>query len=146
MILLLNRLLMIQKKIFIFTFVIVYFFVAPFLVSAQETSCPESQNKKAVKIFRDASDLFKQRKYSEVKPLIEKAIDEDPEFADAYLLQGNAALKKHEDKVMEQSFLKVIELCPDLNAEIYYQLGWYYFDTKKYKDAPTRPLPTWWLR
>jgi outer membrane protein OmpA-like peptidoglycan-associated protein len=36
---------------------------------------------------------------------------------------------------MEQSYLKVIQLCPDLDAEMYFQLGWLYFDLKKYKEA-----------
>ncbi len=107
--------------------------------SAQNRDCPKSQNKKAIKYFQDASDLFKSRKYSEALPLIVKTIDEDPEFADAYLLQGNIALKKHDDKTMEQSFNKVIELCPDLDAEPYYQLGLFYFETKKYKEAE-KPL------
>ncbi|MCX6292287.1 MAG: OmpA family protein [Bacteroidetes bacterium] len=102
---------------------------------AQQTDCPESQNKKAVKNFKEATDLFKARKYSDAIPLVTRAIDEDPEFADAYLLQGNIGLKKHNDKIMEQSFLKVIELCPDLEPEVYFQLGWFYFDMKKYSDA-----------
>ncbi len=107
-----------------------------FIVSnAQQSDCPTSQNKKAVKIFKEASDLFKARKYSEAFPLVDKAIDEDPEFADAYLLQGNIAFKKHDDKVMEESYKKVIELCPDLDHEIYFQLGWFYFDMKKYSDS-----------
>jgi outer membrane protein OmpA-like peptidoglycan-associated protein len=110
-------------------------FAFSFLVSAQNRDCPKSQNKKAIKYFQEASDLFKSRKYSEVLPLVGKAIDEDPEFADAYLLQGSAALKKHDDKTMEQSFIKVIELCPGLDAEPYFQLGALYFDLKKYKDS-----------
>jgi len=102
---------------------------------AQNQTCPKSQNKKAIKYFQDAADLFKSRKYSEAKPLVSKAIDEDPEFADAYLLQGNIALKKHDDKAMEESYNKVAELCPELDPEIYFQLGWFYFDLNKYPEA-----------
>ena len=36
---------------------------------------------------------------------------------------------------MEQSYKKVMELCPDLDAEMYFQLGWLYFD---YKNGETR--------
>ena len=36
---------------------------------------------------------------------------------------------------MEESFKKVIELCPDLEPDVYYQLGWLYFDLKKWKES-----------
>lgn len=115
---------------------IVFFFL--FLsasVFAQER-CPKSENKKAVKLYQEAADRFKGRKdWDEARKLVEEAIDEDPEFADAYLLQGKLAEKKKDDKTMEQSYLKVIQLCPELDVDVYYQLGWMYFDLKKYKDA-----------
>ncbi len=104
-------------------------------VRAQQSSCPKSQNKKAIKYFEEATASFKARKYDDVLNAALKAIDEDPEFADAYLIQGNAALKKKMDKVMEDSYKKVIELCPDLEPDVYFQLGWFYFDSKKWKDA-----------
>jgi outer membrane protein OmpA-like peptidoglycan-associated protein len=100
-----------------------------------QTSCPKSQNKKAIKYFQEASDLYKDRKYEDAKSSVSKAIDEDPEFADAYLLQGNIGLKKKDDKLMEESFKKVIELCPDLEPDVYYQLGWLYHDLKKWKES-----------
>ncbi len=131
---------MVVKKRTVCYFVFIFFFLlqSNFLF-AQQTDCPESQNKKAVKIFKEANDLFKSRKYSEALPLVVDAIDEDPEFADAYLLQGNIALKKHDDHTMEQSFKKVIELCPDLDAEVYFQLGSFYFDMKRFSDSE-KPL------
>src|ERR1041384_358846 len=56
--------------------------------SAFSQNCPKSENKKAVKAYQQAADLFKARKdYDKVRKLLEEAIDEDPEFADAYLLQ-----------------------------------------------------------
>ncbi|HNQ61991.1 MAG TPA: OmpA family protein [Bacteroidia bacterium] len=100
-----------------------------------EASCETSPNKKAMKLYNDAASLYKSRKYEEAGNLVSKAIDEDPEFAMAYYLQGNIALKRKEDKVFEQSFLKVVELCPELDPEVYFQLGWYAFDFKKWKET-----------
>ncbi len=105
------------------------------IVYGQEASCSDSQNKKAVKSFEEAKTLFKLRKYEDARKSAATAIDHDPEFAQAYLLQGYIGLKKKEDKLMEQSFLKVIELCPDADTEMYFQLGWFYFDMKKFKEA-----------
>ncbi len=108
------------------------------LSSFGQTTCPKSTNKKAINHFQDATDLYKDRKYEDARNLVSKAIDEDPEFADAYLLQGNIALKKRDDKVMEDSYKKVIELCPDLEPDVYFQLGWLYYDLKKYKESETQ--------
>ncbi len=101
----------------------------------QESNCPKSTNKRAVSFFQNASDAFKSRKYEDAKKFAGNAIDEDAEFADAYLLQGKIALKMKDDKELEQNFKKVIELCPDLDPEVYFQLGWLYFDVKKWKEA-----------
>ena len=113
----------------------VVLFLIAFSASAQDGLCPKSQNKKAVKNYEEAAALFKSKKYNDALELIGKAIDDDPEFADAYLLQGNASLKKKDFKTMEQSFKKVMELCPDLDPEMYFQMGWLYFDYKKWKES-----------
>lgn len=101
----------------------------------QSSSCPKSQNKKALKQFEDATVDFKARKYDDALKSVANAIDNDPEYADAYLLQGFLALKKRDDKKMEESFSKAIELCPEIDPEAYFQLGWFYYDMKKWKDA-----------
>lgn len=101
----------------------------------QESNCEISSTKKAGKYYEDALSLYKSRKYEDAKDIVAKAIEEDPEFALAYFLQGNIALKKKEYKNFEESFLKVVELCPELDPEVYFQLGWYAYDLKKWKEA-----------
>jgi outer membrane protein OmpA-like peptidoglycan-associated protein len=115
-------------------FLSLIFFALTIVVVAQ-SSCPKSTNKKAIGLFQDASDAFQDRKYEEAKNLAAKVLEQDPEFADAYLLQGNIALKKRDDKVLEENYKKVIELCPDLEPDVYFQLGWLYFDLKKWKES-----------
>lgn len=102
---------------------------------AQTSECPKSQNKKAIRYYEEAAASFKSRKYEDARNAIEKAIDADAEFADAYLLQGTIAMKKKDFRTMEESFKKTIELCPDLDPEMYFQLGWLYFDYKKWTDC-----------
>lgn len=110
------------------------FFVFNF-ATGQESNCPKSTNKKAISFFQNATGAFKSHKYDDAKKLSGKAVDEDPEFADAYLLQGKIAVKKKDAKELEINFNKVIELCPDLDPEVYFQLGWLFFDLKKWKEA-----------
>ena len=101
----------------------------------QDNLCPKSTNKKAIRWFQEASVDFKSHKYDDAKKLVGKAIDEDPEFADAYLLQGNIALKKKDAKELELNYKKVVELCPNLDPDVYFQLGWLYFDLKKWNES-----------
>src|SRR5258708_22538763 len=100
----------------------IFFIVLLFSTSvsfSQSANCPKSENKKAVKAYQEAADLVKGHKdYAKARSLLETAIDEDPDFADAYLLQGKLAEKKKDDKIMEQSYSKAIELCPDLDPEM----------------------------
>ncbi len=105
------------------------------LAFCQDGGCPKSTNKKAIRFFQEATDAFKDRRYEDAKNLAAKTIDEDPEFADAYLMQGKIALKRKDDNELELNYKKVIELCPDLDPDVYYQLGWLYFDLKKWKDS-----------
>jgi outer membrane protein OmpA-like peptidoglycan-associated protein len=117
-----------------YRYLILFFLFCCITLKGQET-CPKSSNKKAIKYFQEATEAYKTRKYEDALKMVGKAIDEDPEFADAYLLQGTIASKRKNDKELELNYKKVIELCPDLDPEIYYQLGWLYFDLKKWKDS-----------
>lgn len=104
-------------------------------VYSQDLHCSTTEDKKAAKYFDEAKAAFKSRKYEDAKNSVGKAIDADPEFGDAYLLQAEIAIKKKDDNLMLDSYKKVIEICPEADPESYYQLGWFYYDTKKWKDA-----------
>lgn len=114
--------------------ILLLIFISHF-VNGQNMPCSKSDNKKAIKFFDESKSLFQSRKYEDANKSIQKAIDEDPEFGDAYFLQGNIALKRKDDKTMEQSFKKAIEICPEADPETYFQLGWFYFDLKKWVEA-----------
>ena len=77
-------------------------------VYSQELHCSTSEDKKAIKYFDEAKASFKSRKYEDAKNAVGKAIDADPEFGDAYLLQAEIALKKKDESLMLDSYKKVI--------------------------------------
>ena len=85
--------------------------------------------------MEEAQSLFKSRKYEDALKQVGKALEADPDYADAYFLQGSIAMKRKEFGLMEESFKQAIELCPEVDPEAYFQLGWLYYDEKKYKDA-----------
>ena len=105
------------------------------LVHAQPSTCPKSENKKAIAAFEEAGSLFKSRKYEDALKRVEKSIEADPEFADAYFLQGSIGLKRKDYKLMEESYQRAIELCADVDPEPYFQLGWLKYDEKDWKEA-----------
>ncbi|MFM7727350.1 MAG: hypothetical protein ACKO7B_11650, partial [Flavobacteriales bacterium] len=100
-----------------------------------QSACPKTENKKAASAFNDAASLFKSRKYEDALKAVGKALDADPEFADAYFLQGAIAQKRKDFKLMEESYEKGIELCPEGNPNAYYQLGVSYFDRRESAKA-----------
>ena len=114
---------------------VVLVFMLSYSSSAQTGKCNPTQNKKAKKYFDEAVDAFSTRKLDEANKSIAKAIEEDPEFADAYALQGYIAEKKRDGKTLSESFMKAIELCPEGDPAVYYKLGNFYFVTEKWKDA-----------
>ena len=114
-----------------------FFFLFPFSsLLAQKNPCPHQEVKKAAKLLDEAKDVFKSKPdYKKTRELVDEAIDADPEYVDAYYFLGTTAIKMKDDKTLEEAYLKVAELCPDLDAEVFYQLGWLYFDTKKFDNA-----------
>jgi tetratricopeptide (TPR) repeat protein len=116
---------------------VLFVFIFSFnLLFAQRNPCPHQEVKKAAKLLDEAKDVFKsKRDYKKTRELVDEAIDADPEYVDAYYFLGKTAIKMKDDKALEESYLKVAELCPELDAEVFYQLGWLYFDTKKFDNA-----------
>lgn len=121
------------RSIFLFFFLFIFSCSSLF---AQKNLCPHQEVKKATKLLDEAKDVFKsKRDYKKTKELVDESIDADPEYVEAYYFLGTTAIKMKDDKTLEESYLKVAELCPDLDAEVFYQLGWLYFDTKKFDNA-----------
>jgi len=119
-----------MKKVF---FILVAVFFSNSVFSQQP--CPPSQNKKAAGYLKDAESLYQKREYEKARGIVQKAIDEDPEYADAYLLSGFLAQKKRDYKTMSEMLHKAIELCENVDPEAYYLLGSLEFDMKKYKES-----------
>jgi outer membrane protein OmpA-like peptidoglycan-associated protein/tetratricopeptide (TPR) repeat protein len=102
----------------------------------QKQACPESENKKSVKSYKDAESVFKTKKdYDKALDLAQTAIDADPENSWAYLLASQIAQKKKDYKTMEEMLSKSLELCEYVDADAYFQLGWLQYDLKKYKES-----------
>jgi len=121
-----------MKRFFCFGFLLlIYAYCA-----SQQNPCPQTQNKKALKNFKEAQQLYQQKKdFEKAKALLQKSIDEDPEFADAYLLSGYIAMKKRDYATMQTMIEKAVELCENIDPDAWYQLARFDYENKKYKEA-----------
>ncbi|MCD4679361.1 MAG: tetratricopeptide repeat protein, partial [Bacteroidales bacterium] len=110
----------------------------PHSTFAQEDSeCPEISNKKANKIFNEAAENFRRRKYSEANALLKRVIDIEPDYVDAYFVLGLINIRKSNVnlKAAEKYFLQTIEICPSYDPYAYYHLGVVCYSLKRYSKA-----------
>jgi len=134
----------------IFILVLVFSALYSFGMYAQRGECKEIKDPEANRLYQEA--LGKPPyKIKEALVLLDKAIQLQPEFVDAYYKQGELcysnANKMFQDtmfilkddvyfKQAEKSFLKVVNLCPSFNyhmADFY--LGQFYFYTRNYINS-----------
>lgn len=102
----------------------------------EDDTCPLSTNKKARKLYEKALDVARSNR-NEAKALLTEALEIDPEFAQANQVLGDLLIRSKKTSQAEPYLLKAIELCPDLDAMIYYRLGSIEFADKRYGEAKT---------
>jgi outer membrane protein OmpA-like peptidoglycan-associated protein/tetratricopeptide (TPR) repeat protein len=94
-----------------------------------------STNKKAVKMFLEAADLYSSRDYEKALFAVNKAISEDPAFTEAYILQGDIKADKREIRDAIASYRKAVQSAPEFAPNLYYILGNNELSIGLYKEA-----------
>jgi len=118
---------------FVFRIVLVYLILQPFSIGAQEV-CNESENKKARKLFNEASSKVKSNR-NEAKQLLLEALKLDEDYAQAALLYAQILIKSKKVKQAEP-YLKIVDKnCPNLDPKIHYYLGGIALEDKQYAEA-----------
>lgn len=98
--------------------------------------CPPTASKKAEKYLEQAREARNDKKpFPAIKALCEKSLSEDSLYADAWKLWGDAAWQARKDEEMVKAYIKLIELCPDINPDIYYRVADQLFQTKSFEAA-----------
>lgn len=98
--------------------------------------CPQSSNKKAVKLADEAESFAKSIKdYEKLKTAAEKSIEEDTTYARPQLMLGDAAYRKKDYKTMRIAYEKLIGNCPDASADAHYRLATYLYANKQYAEC-----------
>lgn len=116
------------KRLIILSFIL----LVPFLSEAQRTLSTKS--KKAIEYYREADNFWVRGQFTMASELLQKAIDKDDEFYEAYFRLGLIEKSKGNTSLAENYLLKVVELNKD-NAGANFELGELFIQTNNYKKA-----------
>jgi outer membrane protein OmpA-like peptidoglycan-associated protein/tetratricopeptide (TPR) repeat protein len=142
-----NKALLLKPIVF---FVFAFCFVNTQNSFAQRGDCKEIKNQEAIKFYQEAQGK-PAYKFKEAISTLEKAIELEPDYVDAYFLYAELYYtntnKMFQDtffvnkddvhyKNAEKGFQKVIALCPSFNYYIsHFYLGQFYFHIREYVKA-----------
>lgn len=119
--------LIMRHGIFRFLYVIISIQVLMHTFSPQKpahanTTPYTSQIAEARQQYESGKKFFEERNLDKACESLEKAIEKDPHYIDAYLQYGKVLRELHIDGKAEEIFQAVIKECPK-NAEVYYLWG-----------------------
>jgi outer membrane protein OmpA-like peptidoglycan-associated protein/tetratricopeptide (TPR) repeat protein len=105
----------------------------------EKLTCAPVESKKANKLFEKAQDKKKYKKQERIE-LLKSAIDEEPEFAAAYLQIGmelvvNCKLNNTSFNSVVPFLRKAIDICPQIHASPYYYIGFNFYESAKHDSA-----------
>jgi OOP family OmpA-OmpF porin len=104
---------------------------------AQNTAGLSTQSKKAIEMYVEADNHRVRREFDEAIALLNKAIDKDRKFVEAYLRLGQTyfTMKQYSNAV--QQYEKGLSLAADLNRQkqFWFAMGESYFLSKQYEKA-----------
>jgi len=101
---------------------------------AQEEDTPSPTEIEAIKEHQEGTKLMLEKKYREAILFLQKAIELDPGFKEAYYNLGLSYERLGEYKDAIKNLQIAIKLSPD-DANAYYALGYAYYQKKKNKQA-----------
>lgn len=105
-----------------------------------KNACPPVENKKAIALYEKALDKKKYKVKAERLDFLKKAIELEPDYAEAHLKYSMEILvySKLNNSTFAPaipSFKKAVEICPQIHSEPYYYIGFYYYEEMKNDSA-----------
>lgn len=113
------------------------FFCILFSISSIAQVKYASENKKALKYYEEARLLMKRVQYYEALIPLNKAVEKDPNFIEAWTAIGTANLKIGENSKGIEAFEKSLQINPDYNWSLnsYFVLGEVHFKNAHYQES-----------
>ncbi|MBE0649096.1 MAG: PD40 domain-containing protein [Bacteroidales bacterium] len=102
---------------------------------AQNQNNLSTTSRKAQKLFLQANERYQLREYKQALELVNKAIEEDGNFAEAYGLKGDMAAEQRDIEGAIANYDKAVTLLPDMDYSLYVVLGNLKLITGRYAEA-----------
>ncbi len=124
-----------NSRIILIIFLILH---SSFFISVYGQTRPLStRSKKAEKLFGLAADAYNLRDYDKAKKSLNKAVEEDPLFIEAYVLRGDIYSDERNYPDAITSYKKALEVNPDYSFTLYYIVANLELTYGRYSDAKT---------
>ncbi len=94
-----------------------------------------TKSKKAEKAFNKAKSFYYENNYFEAEKFLQKALEIDTNFIEAYLLLGDLLADKNDKTGAIEAYESVIEIDPEYSSIVYYILAGFEFSAEKYIDS-----------
>jgi len=101
-------------------------------LSAQQYT---SSDNRAIKFFEEAVGYLNQREIPAGLQTIEKALDRDPQFVEAWLVKADLLIEARQPDDAIEALKKSVEVNPDFFPNKYFTLGQLYMSREKYEEA-----------
>jgi outer membrane protein OmpA-like peptidoglycan-associated protein len=127
-----------QKRIKLFLLFFALAFSPIYHAFAQDDNpCPDVENKKAKKLYDQAFDKFRDKKFNEAYPLFRQVLEIDSACPKCFFFMGLINFKKidYNLKAATKYFEESLKECPDFDIYVYYYLGDIYYGAEKWALA-----------
>lgn len=94
-----------------------------------------TNSNRAVNKYEDATQAFDNYDYAATREKLNKSLEIDPEFVEAWLLKGQLHLEKGEDSLAQVAYEEVIRINPDFFPHTLFNLAKLYLMDGRYKEA-----------
>jgi tetratricopeptide (TPR) repeat protein len=126
-----------MRKILFFLFI-----VLPLVCLSQKEdilsydACKDDISATCIKQYKQAFQLFKDKKYQKSTSILKNIINNQPNFASAYFLMGIIGVNLDNTTMIEKYFPLVIENCPEFSHPLlFYYLGMIDYTEERYEKA-----------
>ncbi|MGM0498257.1 MAG: OmpA family protein [Bacteroidota bacterium] len=117
--------------LFLFSFL----FIFQFSYSQEQYS---TDSKRALKYFEEGLNQYRLDEYDDALENINKAIDKDEEFVEAFIVKGQIFEGKDEYEQAINSYKRAIEIDPEYYPNVFYSIGLLYQKMGQYQNAIER--------
>ncbi|RMG82152.1 MAG: tetratricopeptide repeat protein, partial [Bacteroidetes bacterium] len=110
-------------------------FIAPTLQAQSEYTTLKNAPEKAQKYFNLGMDMLYNKRPAQALRYFDKALNIRPDFIDAQIFKAGAMTQTDNWTEAEKGFEAVLNIAPNYDIEVYYDLGMVKYHLKKYGEA-----------